>query len=91
MPSVERADRGRRPQERLAAAEAAIEQARSEATTSREALVSREAQDPEPTTFEHLGERVGQILSLAEAEASAIRDRVVGEVEALRKDAEARR
>ncbi|HEY0642326.1 MAG TPA: hypothetical protein VGD39_02830, partial [Nocardioides sp.] len=72
----------------LAAAEAAAEQARNEAATSREALVSREAQEPERPTYEHLGERVGQILSLAEAEAAEIRDRVMAEVEALRKDAE---
>ena len=39
-------------------------------------------------TYAHLGERVGQILALADAEAAEIRDRVVGEVEALRKDAE---
>ena len=75
-------------QQRLADAEAAAEQARGEASTSREALVSREAQEPELPTYEHLGERVGQILALAEAEAAEIRDRVIGEVEALRKDAE---
>lgn len=74
---------------RLEAAEAAAESARAEAATSREALVSREAQEPEAPTYAHLGERVGQILSLAEAEAAEIRDRVVGEVEALRKDARA--
>ena len=72
---------------RLASAEAAAEQARGEASTSREALVSRESQEPEAPTYAHLGERVGQILALAEAEAAEIRDRLVGEVEALRKDA----
>ncbi len=45
-----------------------LEQARSEASAAREALVAREAQQPEQPTFAHLGERVGQILSLAEAE-----------------------
>lgn len=74
---------------RLQAAEADAEQARGDASTSREALVSREAQEPEPPTFAHLGDRIGQILSLAETEAAEIRDRVVGEVEALRKEAEA--
>jgi hypothetical protein len=73
---------------RLEAAEAAAEQARNEAAASRDALVSREAQEPELPSYEHLGERVGQILSLAEAEAAEIRDRVLGEVETLRKEAE---
>jgi cell division septum initiation protein DivIVA len=74
--------------QRLEAAEAAAEQARNEAATSRDALVSREAQEPELPTYEHLGERVGQILALADAEAAEIRDRVLGEVETLRKEAE---
>lgn len=73
---------------RLEAAEAAAEAARSEAAASREALIAREAQQPDAPTYEHLGERIGQILSLAEAEAAEIRDRVVGEVETLRKEAE---
>ncbi len=73
---------------RLQAAEADAEQARGEASTSREALVSRESQEPELPTYAHLGDRVGQILSLAETEAAEIRDRVAGEVEALRKEAE---
>lgn len=76
-------------QQRLAAAEAAVEESRSEASTAREALVSRAGQEPDLPTYAHLGERVGEILSLAEAEAVEIRDRVVGEVEQLRKDAEA--
>ncbi len=74
---------------RLEAAEAAAEQARGEASASREALVSREGQEPELPTYEHLGERVGQILSLAEAEASETRSRVGAEAEAFRKDVEA--
>jgi len=73
---------------RLEAAEAAAQQARSEAAASREALLSREAQEPELPTYAHLGERVGQILALAEAEAAEVRDRVLGEVETLRKEAE---
>jgi hypothetical protein len=73
---------------RLEAAEAAAEQARSESAAAREALVARESQQPDAPTYEHLGERIGQILSLAEAEAAEIRDRVVGEVETLRKEAE---
>ncbi len=75
--------------QRLEGAEAAVEQARAEASTSRDALVSRAAQEPDLPTYEHLGERIGQILSLAEAEADEVRDRVLGEVETLRKDAEA--
>jgi hypothetical protein len=73
---------------RLEAAEAAAQQARSEAAASRDALLSREAQEPELPTYAHLGERVGQILALAEAEAAEVRDRVLGEVETLRKEAE---
>src|SRR5262245_49021776 len=34
-----------------------------------------------PPTFEHLGARVGQILSLAEEEAEEIRQRVVTEMQ----------
>lgn len=74
--------------QRLETAEAAAEQARAEASAARDALVSRESQEPEAPSYAHLGERVGQILSLAEAEAAEIRDRVLGEVETLRKEAE---
>lgn len=74
--------------QRVADAETAAELARAEAVTSREALLAREAQEPEAMTYAHLGERVGQILALAEVEAAEIRDRVLGEVETLRKEAE---
>ena len=73
---------------RLEAAEAAADTAKGEASASREALVARESQQPEAPSYEHLGERVGQILSLAEAEAAEVRDRVIGEVETMRKEAE---
>jgi DivIVA domain-containing protein len=42
----------------------------------------------QPASFGHLGERVGQILALAEQEAMEVRDRVTAEAEAIRKDAE---
>ncbi len=42
----------------------------------------------EPPTYEHLGERVGQILSLAEQEARELRDRAHAEAEDARKLAE---
>ena len=74
--------------ERIDAAEAAAERARAEAGTAHEALVAREAQESERPTYAHFGERVGQILALAEAEAAEIRDRVLGEVEMVRKEAE---
>ena len=73
---------------RLEAAEAAAETAKGEASASREALVARESQQPEAPSYEHLGERIGQMLSLAEAEAAEVRDRVLGEVETMRKEAE---
>ena len=50
---------------------------------------SRRAGDSCPAaSFEHLGERVGQILGLAEQEAAELRDQATAEVETLRKDAE---
>ena len=43
-----------------------------------------EAGPPPPATFEHLGERVGSILSLADEEATSIRERAEQEVQDLR-------
>jgi len=42
----------------------------------------------EPPTFVHLGERVGKILALAEAEAADLRDRAVAGAEDSRKEIE---
>ena len=43
-----------------------------------------EAAPPAPATFEHLGQRVGAILTLADEEANSIRSRAEDEVEELR-------
>src|SRR5262245_38358185 len=61
--------------ERLQHAEAAADAA-SEATPA------------QPATFGHLGERVGQILELADQEATELRDTAYAEIESARKDAE---
>jgi len=55
-----------------------------------EALSRGEVEDaPVPlASFEHLGARVAQILSLAQEEAAELRDAVHAELETLRKDAE---
>jgi cell division septum initiation protein DivIVA len=47
-----------------------------------------EIEPPEPPTFEHLGERVGQILALADEEARELRERAQAETEEARKLAE---
>jgi cell division septum initiation protein DivIVA len=49
---------------------------------------SSSATPAEPPTFEHLGDRVGQILALAEQEALEMRDRAAAETEGIRKLAE---
>jgi cell division septum initiation protein DivIVA len=49
---------------------------------------SASAAPAEPPSFEHLGERVGQILALAEAEAREMREGVGAETEGIRKLAE---
>lgn len=43
---------------------------------------------PEPASFAHLGERVGQILALADAEAAQLRDEARADAEGERKVAE---
>src|SRR5688572_24193686 len=48
----------------------------------------REPETATPPTFAHLGERVTQILTLADEEAAAIRDAAEAEVEALRQQVE---
>lgn len=42
----------------------------------------------EPATFAHLGDRVGSILTLAQEEAAALKDRALGDAEETRKAAE---
>lgn len=76
---------------RLSAAERATQELRDSLQKSEaaEAATSAAAAAPaQPATFEHFGERVGQILSLAEQEANHLRDQVRAEVEAHRKDSE---
>jgi cell division septum initiation protein DivIVA len=62
---------------RVTALEARVAEAASVSTTP-----------AEPPSFEHLGERVGQILALAEHEAIEMRDRAAAETEGIRKLAE---
>src|SRR5262245_13998102 len=62
--------------ERVQQAEAAINAATENAVPA------------QPATFAHLGERVGQILLLAEEEATELRETSRSEMEAVRKDAE---
>ena len=51
-------------------------------------VASSHATPAEPASYEHLGERVGQILALAEHEAVELRDRAAAETEGIRKLAE---
>lgn len=52
----------------------------------RQLEAEREAPSGEPVSFAHLGERVGQILTLAEQEAHEVRDVARAEAEALQKE-----
>jgi DivIVA domain-containing protein len=75
----------------LAALQTRVEEAEAaaEAMEARMAEVaSSNAAPPEPPSYEHLGERVGQILTLAEHEALELRDRASAEAEGIRKLAE---
>jgi cell division septum initiation protein DivIVA len=70
-------------------ARAAEAEAAASALESRLAEVdSSNATSAEPASYEHLGERVGQILALAEHEALELRDRAAAETEGMRKLAE---
>ena len=71
---VERAEEA---EERVTALEARVADAASASTTP-----------AEPPSYEHLGERVGQILALAEHEALEMRDQAAAETEGIRKQAE---
>jgi cell division septum initiation protein DivIVA len=75
----------------VAALEARAEEADAR-VTALEAKVSEAASasttPAEPPSYEHLGERVGQILALAEHEALEMRDRAGAETEGIRKLAE---
>ncbi|MGD9960041.1 DivIVA domain-containing protein [Nocardioides sp.] len=77
---------------KVAELEARIATAEQGANDLRSRLQSAESQagsaSSQPASFEHLGARVGQILSLAEAEATELRDQVRAEVETHRKESE---
>ncbi|MET0525252.1 MAG: hypothetical protein ABWZ91_10635 [Nocardioides sp.] len=53
-----------------------------------QASASAEAGPAEPPTYDHLGQRIAQILSLADEEAKELRDRAHAETEDVRKLAE---
>jgi cell division septum initiation protein DivIVA len=75
----------------IAALEARAEEAegRVSALEARVAEAASASSTPaEPPSYEHLGERVGQILALAEHEALEMRDRASAETEGIRKLAE---
>ncbi|WP_167288767.1 hypothetical protein [Nocardioides seonyuensis] len=74
--------------EHVGVLEGGARQSWEEARRAKEALEAYEAAEREPATFTHLGERVGQILALAEREAEEIRTRVVGEADEIRAAAE---
>jgi cell division septum initiation protein DivIVA len=65
---------------KLEAAERALAEARSAPTTAEAAPAITE-----PPTFEHLGARVGQILTLANQEADDLRRRAEADIAALRR------
>ncbi|HET7194188.1 MAG TPA: DivIVA domain-containing protein [Nocardioides sp.] len=69
--------RAEEAEERVSALEARVAEAASASATP-----------AEPPSYEHLGERVGQILALAEHEALEMRDRAAAETEGIRKLAE---
>jgi DivIVA domain-containing protein len=73
---------------RVVAAESAVAEFESRLEEADLHRAESEAATPGPASFEHLGERVGEILSLAELEAKDLRDRAQAEAEADRKDSE---
>jgi cell division septum initiation protein DivIVA len=81
--------------ERVRAAEEAahqlharLEQAQAEHAAARDTARELEALPVEPPSFAHLGERVGQILALAEEEAAHLHEKAVAEAEARYKGIE---
>jgi hypothetical protein len=74
----------------LEQAQAQAQAQAAEAAKAVQALraAQQEQAAPEPPTFLHLGEKVGQILALAEAEAAEMRDRAVAGAEDSRKEIE---
>src|SRR4051794_36834009 len=65
---AQQADEARRHAETLAERVRVLEEERDHGTATGDAT-------PVPATFEHLGQRVAEILSLAEAEAEDLRER----------------
>lgn len=75
---------------RLAAAEAERDELRSRFADIQARLDAREALDAEASqsVFVHLGKRIGNMLSLAEAEATALRNAASQDADAIRHDAQ---
>lgn len=77
--------------------ETAVDEARSQILhlqeradqLARERAAAAQQESARPASFEHLGERVGQILTLAEEEADSLRERARREVSEQRAQAEA--
>jgi DivIVA domain-containing protein len=70
--------------EELAAEVKAVTQQRDGLSARVQELHDAASSPAEPPSYEHLGERVGQILSLADTEAAVMRDRAREEAEAHR-------
>ena len=73
-------------QQRAIEAEASVAEIETRLKQARASAA--QAEPPEPPTYEHLGERVGQILALADQEARELRERAQAETEEARKLAE---
>lgn len=67
--------------EQLTARVHQLEEERDRALAQASSVEPLEPAEPTPATFSHLGERVGQILSLAEEEAEEIRTRAGAELD----------
>jgi len=80
---------GDRRLEEIAAEVTTLTQQRDGLASRVEELHEASSSDAEPPSFEHLGERVGQILSLADKEASELRERAQAEAEAHRNNVHA--
>jgi DivIVA domain-containing protein len=75
-------------QGRLIAAERSTTELHARLARAETAANAAESAQPGPPTYSSLGERVGQILTLAEQEAAALREQATAEAEGLRKEAE---
>lgn len=78
--------------ERVAGSEQQAAEAAQRARTLEQQLASASAEQGEVVvetpTYTHLGERIGQILTLADAEAAQLRDQATADAEGLRKQVE---